>query len=161
MHAWCISFHCIAVIFLVHGLLLWLVVFLDRFLMAPSKRNPCKLNLLLPHPLPLLLLHLIFIVICHHMMIWYILICLAIIFMLTLTRNVVSIVSVRLECLSLSTLVCLAFSSLGSGSHFAPVFLKLQTPSFLSFSPTLLMLTLPLFHLESILEVCGTTSLRM
>ena len=156
MHAWCISFHCIALIFLVHGVLLWLVVFLYRFLMAPYKRNPHKLNLLLPHPLPLLL-HLIFIVICHHMTIWYILIYFAIIFMLTLTPNVVSIVSVRLDCLSLSTLVCLAFSSLGSGSHFTPVFLILQTPSFLSFSPTLLMLTLPLFHLESILEVCGTS----
>jgi hypothetical protein len=160
MHAWCILFHCIALIFFVHGVFLWLVVRLDRFLMAPSKRNPHKLNLLLPHPLPLLL-RLIFIVICHHMTIWYILICLAIIFMLTLTPNVVSIVSVRLDCLSLSTLVCLAFSNLGSGSHFAPVFLKLQTSSFLSFSPTLLMLTLPLFHLESIFEVCGTISLRM
>jgi hypothetical protein len=36
------SFHCISLIFFVDGVLLWLVVFLDRFLMAPSKRNPRK-----------------------------------------------------------------------------------------------------------------------
>ena len=120
--------------------------------------NLLVLNLLLPHPF-LLLLPLIFVVICHRMIIQYILICLAIIFLLTLTSNIVFIVSVRLDCLSLSSLVCLAFSNLGSESYFALVALKLWTPSFLSFSPTLLILTLPLFHLEYLIGLWYNISL--